>query len=77
MAGNVTEWVFGWYHVEYYATLEDGVWDPSGPPSGSTRVMRGGAFNEPEQSVRCAVRQSVPGDFSITTGGFRVAMIAD
>ena len=44
MSGNVSEWCGDWYTVPYDA--EDGATDPTGPASGTTKVIRGGDFSE-------------------------------
>jgi len=41
--GNVWEWVADRYDPEYYAHSPSG--DPPGPPRGTKRVLRGGAFD--------------------------------
>jgi len=54
MAGNVWEWVADRYGAEYYARSP--ARNPQGPDAGDQRVLRGGAFNNGDRLVRCAVR---------------------
>ena len=54
MHGNVSEWVQDWYDENYYASSPRV--DPSGPASGSYRVLRGGHFISSAQHVRSALR---------------------
>ena len=42
LSGNVWEWVSDWYAADYYARSEKR--DPTGPPDGSVRSMRGGSW---------------------------------
>ena len=58
MAGNIIEWVADWYDKEYYTTLPVDVTNPTGPDTGSQRVMRGGAWDFSALGVRSANRDS-------------------
>ncbi|MBQ9494731.1 MAG: formylglycine-generating enzyme family protein, partial [Treponema sp.] len=50
MSGNVLEWCWDWYGDTYSASAES---DPTGPSSGSARVLRGGSWRDNAQY--CAV----------------------
>ena len=69
--GNVFEWCSDWFSGDYYANspLED----PTGPEAGSSRVSRGGGWDDTGWSCRSAYRDGyAPGDRRIYLG-FRVA----
>lgn len=65
--GNAWEWVADWYDENYYRYSPSQ--DPSGPPSGQTRVLRGGAWNSPTYHVRVSDRIVwAPGTANIVFG---------
>jgi formylglycine-generating enzyme required for sulfatase activity len=71
MCENVHEWCSDWYDPHYYAISP---WeDPSGPPAGSRRASRGGAWRHHIKISRCAARSSIPPEFEYADYGFRVA----
>jgi iron(II)-dependent oxidoreductase len=69
MAGNVSEWVSDFYNPNYYTTAPDA--DPTGPPSGGTRVRRGGGFDSTAPFLRTSARDSAERVPPMT--GFRCA----
>lgn len=75
MAGNVSEWVFDWYKVDYYR-VADGT-DPVGPThrrgEGTGRVVRGGSFADPVEQARTANRGHREATYGYATVGFRCA----
>ena len=74
MAGNVLEWCSDWWDKHYYS--ESPKEDPLGPDPGSSRVLRGGAWDyDPwgcRSSYRCSGAPTVRhGDF-----GFRLVSLS-
>ena len=71
MHGNVTEWC-----ADYYAPYPEGPQtDPTGPPDGVFRVQRGGAWCDPGNRCRCALRGKNPADSAFTVIGFRIVYV--
>jgi formylglycine-generating enzyme required for sulfatase activity len=69
MSGNVSEWVADWYGSGYYdrSPYED----PTGPVTGTHRVVRGGAWLSDSGDVRTARRFYVDPSSSNDSLGFR------
>ncbi len=75
LSGNVWEWVNDWYDADYYDTLADGVVNPQGPGTGSSRVLRGGSWNyDPSTYFRGAFRNWFVPSLSVNYYGFRCAL---
>ncbi len=70
MHGNVWEWVQDWYDVY----TSEAVSDPTGPISGSMRVVRGGAFGGSPGVCRSAVHSSLSPDYRNDFIGFRLVL---
>ncbi len=70
MAGNVLEWCSDWFSEGYHAKSVAS--NPQGPPSGSGRVLRGGAWNYIPWSCRCTCRSGLVPDDRFDFIGFRV-----
>jgi formylglycine-generating enzyme required for sulfatase activity len=72
MAGNVWEWVNDWFDAHYYGIAPAS--NPRGPSSGSTCVLRGGAFDNNHDYIRCACRNGGNPNYGSNYLGFRVAI---
>ena len=76
MAGSVWEWTADRFDPEYYASLDDGVVDPPGPPAGAQRAVRGGSWQDPAlRGIPAAASGRDPGEASEALG-FRVIIPA-
>ncbi len=71
MHGNVWEWVSDWYS-KYPSSV---VTDPTGPSSGTKRVVRGGSWLNDVEGCRSGARERAnPGDWNANLG-FRLAIL--
>ena len=71
MHGNVWEWVWDWYAP--YTASTGVIRNPGGPPSGRTRVLRGGGFDDEAWSMRSANRLRDRPAGTYANYGFRCA----
>jgi len=74
MHGNVGEWCRDW-DADHLPGGE--VTNPTGPPSGTLRVVRGGSWLFDAESCRSALRWSKPPADRREIVGFRVALAPD
>ncbi len=71
MAGNVLEWCWDWLLSTYYASCP--AENPTGPGSGTIRLLRGGSWDWGADFARCAYRAGNPPDVEFSGMGFRCA----
>jgi formylglycine-generating enzyme required for sulfatase activity len=69
MHANVCHWCFDWFGLDFYA--KSPVKDPSGPATGSSRVVRGGSWGSAAGSCTTANRNADEPGKRYTYLGFR------
>jgi formylglycine-generating enzyme required for sulfatase activity len=73
MLGNVREWCKDWFDRDYYKSPTGGITrDPPGPPSGKSKVLRGGAFDWNSANLAPTYRNYNQPDNSYYVNGFRL-----
>ncbi|MDR1657478.1 MAG: formylglycine-generating enzyme family protein [Deltaproteobacteria bacterium] len=70
MHGNVAEWVADWFSEDYYAQKVKT--DPQGPPSGTEKLLRGGAWSSDPKVCQSAWRDTNLPMVRSKSIGFRV-----
>jgi formylglycine-generating enzyme required for sulfatase activity len=73
MLGNVSEWVQDFFDLTYFTTGPGT--DPTGPASGTNRVIRGGSWAGPAQHARVSYRVQMPPSGGTATIGFRCVRV--
>lgn len=74
MAGNVWEWVNDWYDARYYE--KSPAKNPTGPETGTKRVLRGSGWQNETPTVRIFTRVDSDPTIRNESTGFRCAMDA-
>lgn len=70
MAGNVWEWTWDWW-ARYPSTEQT---DPTGPPTGESRVFRGGSWFTKSERLTCAMRYPAKPTITFDDIGFRMIL---
>ncbi len=71
MSGNVREWCYDWYKVDYYG--ETPTDNPEGPEKGMLKALRSGAWNDGPSTQRVTNRVGFQSDRRANHIGFRCA----
>mgnify|MGYP006282407949 CR=1 FL=1 len=72
MSGNVWEWCYDYYKMDYY--LQSPSKNPSGPPEGNNRVLRGGSWNMDKWNCRVSNRGEKDPELTYSYYGFRILL---
>ncbi|MFQ5715575.1 MAG: formylglycine-generating enzyme family protein [Nitrospinales bacterium] len=72
--GNVWEWVADWYGEDYYKNSSRN--NPTGPPDGTEKVLRGGSWGGTPLTVRASFRLKLDPSTRHNAVGFRCASSA-
>jgi formylglycine-generating enzyme required for sulfatase activity len=75
MLGNVVEWCSDFYDPDYYRKAPNA--DPTGPTSGTTRVLRGGSWLTQRAELRPSRRYALEPDRRGVDVGFRCVWTAE
>ena len=73
MHGNVAEWCADWYAKHAYSRGD--ATDPAGPTSGDARILRGGAWGDNPEYLRCTYRNCNGPDGADGGIGLRCVML--
>jgi formylglycine-generating enzyme required for sulfatase activity/tRNA A-37 threonylcarbamoyl transferase component Bud32 len=72
MAGNASQWCADWYSPSYYGKSPDK--DPTGPETGTLRIVRGGSWKSPARFIRTSFRGARAPEERGLTSGFRCVL---
>ena len=75
MHGNVFEWCHDYYRGDYYK--QSPAQNPTGPVTGSSRVLRRGSWNHHTRNSRSAWRNGDFADNRVNRTGFRLVRELD